>query len=91
MGTDILTEWPSAAAFESQFANMGVKVMAGGEVDMMLKRYSEARATLARERIAATIKATGFALAAVAEEMPPREAARVARETYDQLAQLVAN
>jgi hypothetical protein len=91
MSTDILTTWPSASAFEAQLANMGVKVLAGGEIDKMLKRYSEARAALARERIAATIKSTGFALAAVAEELPPREAARIARETYDQLSQLVAN
>jgi hypothetical protein len=64
---------------------MGVHVIAGGEVDTMLKRYSDARAALARERLAGTIKATGVALAAVAEEMTPREAARVARETYDEL------
>jgi hypothetical protein len=89
MSTDLLKEWPSAAVFEQKLANMGMLIIAGSEMDKMLKRYSAARAALARERIAATIKATGYALAAVAEEMTPREAARVARETYGELQALL--
>jgi hypothetical protein len=89
MSTDVLKEWPSAAHFEQKLANMGMLVTAGGEVDKMLKRYSAARAALAHERLVSMSKAMGFALAAVAEEMTPREAARVARETHEALTQII--
>ena len=82
---DILKDWPAASVFEAQLARMGVLVVSGGELDSMLKRYSAARTALARERLAAAAKTMGYAVAAAAEEMTPREAARVARETYEEL------
>jgi hypothetical protein len=84
MGTDILKDWPTASAFEARLAQMGIKVIAGGELDSMLRQYSEARAALARERLVDSAKATGFALATVAADLP-REAARLAREAYEKL------
>jgi hypothetical protein len=65
MSRDILTEWPSASFFEHRLATMGLVVIEGSETDTMLKRYSAARAELAHERIAASIKSTGYALAAL--------------------------
>lgn len=86
--SDILKDWPTASAFEAQLARMGVRVIAGGEVDNLLRQYSEARAALARERLVDSAKATGFALANVAAELP-REAGRLAREAYEALRALI--
>jgi hypothetical protein len=85
MSTDILKDWPASWVFEAQLARMGVLVVAGGELDSLLKRYSAARAALTHARLAAASNTIGYAVAAVAEEMTPREAARVARETYEDL------
>jgi hypothetical protein len=89
MSTDILKDWPAASVFEAQLARMGIHIVAGGELDSMLKRYSAARTALAHERLVAASKAMGYAVAAVAEEMAPREAARVARETYEELRKVI--
>ncbi len=85
---DVLTEWPSASAFVAQLERQGFKIIEGSEADILLKEYSAARAALVRERIVASAKATGYAVAELVGEAP-RNAAAAVRAAYGKLKGLV--
>lgn len=81
---DFLTQWPSASQFVAQLERQGFKIIEGSEADMLLQEYAAARAALLRERIVASAKATGYAVAELVGEAP-RNAAAAMREAYGKL------
>jgi hypothetical protein len=86
----ILRALPSTSALECKLRAAGHAMQTNSEVVKLLDRYSKARAALARNVAAASAAAFGLAVAAAEDELPPHEAARVAREVAATLEALVS-
>jgi hypothetical protein len=86
----ILRALPSTSELEAKLTRSGGPIIANSETARLLDRYSKARAALARNVAAASAAAFGLAVAAAEDELPPHEAARVARECAATLEALVS-
>jgi hypothetical protein len=87
---DLLRALPATSEIEARLARSGGPIIANSETAKLLDRYSKARAALARSVAAASAAAFGLAVAAAEDELPPHEAARIARECAATLEALVS-
>jgi hypothetical protein len=82
---DVLNALPPTAEFERRLRAAAGTLLGDSAAATMLDRYKAARASLARAVAANAAAAQGLAIAAAQDELPPEQAAKVARSAQRRL------